>query len=243
MKKIFLTSNLNHYHKIANKKIANEINNTNGLVGQLKKTINRFDTIVYIASNPSDIEKVTEYSNLLFEALKLSDIAFKNYYILDDRTKHNVTNYIKQADLIFLSGGDTYIQNQFFNEMNLKYLLKEYNGVIIGQSAGSINLAENVYNSPENGTNSEPVHFTGLGLTEINIEPHFNIEPSNFNELENYQRDNILGESLSKTIYALCDESHIFETDNSIVVYGQSYIIRRGIISLLCNNKESFIIK
>ena len=82
MKKIFLTSNLNHYHKIANKKIANEINNTNGLVGQLKKTINRFDTIVYIASNPSDIEKVTEYSNLLFEALKLSDIAFKNYYIL-----------------------------------------------------------------------------------------------------------------------------------------------------------------
>ena len=229
MKKIFLTSNLNHYHKIANKKIANEINNTNGLVGQLKKTINRFDTIVYIASNPSDIEKVTEYSNLLFEALKLSDIAFKNY--------------IKQADLIFLSGGDTYIQNQFFNEMNLKYLLKEYNGVIIGQSAGSINLAENVYNSPENGTNSEPVHFTGLGLTEINIEPHFNIETSNFNELENYQRDNILGESLSKTIYALCDESHIFETDNSIVVYGQSYIIRRGIISLLCNNKESFIIK
>ena len=82
-----------------------------------------------------------------------------------------------------------------------------------------------------------------MGLTEINIEPHFNIETSNFNELENYQRDNILGESLSKTIYALCDESHIFETDNSIVVYGQSYIIRRGIISLLCNNKESFIIK
>ena len=65
MKKIFLTSNLNHYHKIANKKIANEINNTNGLVGQLKKTINRFDTIVYIASNPSDIEKVFAQSDIL----------------------------------------------------------------------------------------------------------------------------------------------------------------------------------
>lgn len=39
MKKIFLTSNLNHYHKIANKKIANEINNTNGLVGQLKRLL------------------------------------------------------------------------------------------------------------------------------------------------------------------------------------------------------------
>ena len=84
----------------------------------MKKTINRFDTIVYIASNPSDIEKVTEYSNLLFEALKLSDIAFKNYYILDDRTKHNVTNYIKQADLIFLSGGDTYIIYENLNHLD-----------------------------------------------------------------------------------------------------------------------------
>ena len=242
MKKIFLTSNLNHYHKIDNKKIANEIDNTNRLVDQLKENICNYNTIVYVASDSSDINKINEYSALLFEALKLSGLAFKNYYILDDRTKHNATNYIKQADLIFLSGGDTYIQNKFFNEINLKYLLKEYNGVIIGQSAGSINLADNVYNSPENGNNSEPIHFTGLGLTQINIEPHFNIETSDFDELENYQRDNILNESLSRTIYALCDGSHIFETDNSIVVYGKSYIIRRGGISLLCEDKEKFII-
>lgn len=243
MKKIFLTSNLKHYHKIDNKKIANEIDNTNRLVDQLKENICNYNTIVYVASDSSNIDKINEYSNLLFESLKLSGIYFKNYYILDDRTKHNATNYIKQADLIFLSGGDTYIQNEFFNKINLKYLLKEYCGVIIGQSAGSINLAENVYNSPENGCNSDPIYFSGLGLTQINIEPHFNIETSSFNELENYQRDNILNESLNRTIYALCDGSYIFETENSIVVYGKSYIICRGGISLLCDNKEKFIIK
>lgn len=242
MKKIFLTSNLKHYHKIDNKKIANKIDNTNRLVDQLKENICNYNTIVYVASDSSNIDKINEYSNLLFESLKLSGIYFKNYYILDDRTKHNATNYIKQADLIFLSGGDTYIQNEFFSIINLKYLLKEYCGVIIGQSAGSINLADNVYNSPENGYNSEPIHFSGLGLTQINIEPHFNIETSNLNELESYQRDNILNESLSRTIYALCDGSHIFETDNSIVIYGKSYIIRRGGISLLCEDKEKFII-
>ena len=182
MKKIFLTSNLKHYHKIDNKKIANEIDNTNRLVDQLKENICNYNTIVYVAFDSSNIDKINEYSNLLFESLKLSGIYFKNYYILDDRTKHNTTNYIKQADLIFLSGGDTYIQNEFFSKINLKYLLKEYCGVIIGQSAGSINLAENLYNSPENGYSSEPIHFSGLGLTQINIESHFNIETSNLNE-------------------------------------------------------------
>lgn len=34
MKKIFFTSNTNHYHKVNGKKIANEIDNANGIVNK-----------------------------------------------------------------------------------------------------------------------------------------------------------------------------------------------------------------
>ena len=33
-------------------------------------------------------------------------------------------------------------------------------------------MAKDVFNSPEQGEDSEPIYFEGLGLTEINIEPH-----------------------------------------------------------------------
>jgi len=37
--KVFLTSNLNHYEKIDRVKVAKEIDNTNGLVDQLKSKL------------------------------------------------------------------------------------------------------------------------------------------------------------------------------------------------------------
>lgn len=41
MKTIFLTSNTKHYHKINNKKVANEIDNINGIVEQIKKLVGK----------------------------------------------------------------------------------------------------------------------------------------------------------------------------------------------------------
>lgn len=41
MKTIFLTSNTKHYHKINNKKVANEIDNINGIVEQIKNLLEK----------------------------------------------------------------------------------------------------------------------------------------------------------------------------------------------------------
>lgn len=236
MKKLFFTSNIKNYKQVGNFKVAKEIDNINGIVDQLKCAILNFDSILCVASSPDDIQKVNAYANILFDGFKMSGISFKNYNILDNRTRNKAKEYVENADLVFLSGGDTYIQNQFFKEINLKNLLKEYNGVIIGQSAGSLNMAESVYNSPEYGNESKQIYFNGLGLSNINIEPHFCLSTINFNELETYQRNNILEESKKRTIFALCDGSHIFETDQSIDIYGEAYIIKNGDITKICEN-------
>ena len=118
--------------------------------------------------------------------------------------------------------------------------MQDFDGIIIGQSAGSINLAESVYNSPEEGNESEPIYFEGLGLSNINIEPHFVLDTTGFDEMQMYQRKHQLEESKKRPLYALCDGSHILEIDESIVVYGKAFLIKDGSIVQICNDKQSF---
>lgn len=240
MKKLFFTSNTKHYHKIGSEKIPNEIDNTNGIVDQLKQLIDENNAVLYIAASPDDSEKVDSYASLIFEGLKLSGITFSEYLILDNRTKDNTNEYVKRASVIFLSGGDTYIENDFFKQIHLKELLQSFDGIIIGQSAGSINMAEFAYNSPEEGEESEPIYFEGLGLSNINIEPHFILDTTGFDEMQMYQRNHQLEESKKRPIYALCDGAHILETDESITVYGKSFLIKDGTITQICDDRQTY---
>lgn len=243
MKTLFFTSNTKHYHKVNGKKIPNKIDNTNGIVDQIKERINENNTILYMASNPENRKEIDSYASLFFEGLALSGINFSEYLILDNRTKDNAKEYIKKANVIFLSGGDTYIENEFFKQIHLKELLKNFEGIIIGQSAGSINMAEFVYNSPEKKEESEPIYFEGLGLSNINIEPHFILDTTEFNEMQLYQRKHLLEESKKRPIYALCDGSHILETNKSITVYGKAFLIKDGSIIQIGKDKEAFHIE
>ena len=238
MKKLFFTSNTKHYHKIDGRKFPNEIDNTNGIVNQIKQLLDTDNGILYIAASPEDSEKADSYASLIFDGLRLSGITFSEYFILDNRTKNNAGKYIKKASVIFLGGGDTYIQNQFFNQIHLKELLQDFESLIIGQSAGSLNMAEAVYNSPEDGDLSEPVYFKGLGLSNINIEPHFVLDTTEFNEMQMYQRKHLLEESKKRPIYALSDGSHILETDESVMVCGEAFLIKDGTITQICRDRQ-----
>lgn len=102
MKKLFFTSNTKHYHKINGKNLPNEIDNTNGIVNQIKQLISKNNTILFIASSPDNYEKVDRHSSLIFEGLKLSDIVFSEYLVLDNRTKNNASEYIKKANVIVI---------------------------------------------------------------------------------------------------------------------------------------------
>lgn len=239
MKKLFFTSNTRHYHKIDGKKVPNEIDNTNGIIDQMKQLMDANNGILYIAASPDDSQKADSYASLIFSGFKLSGITFSNYFILDNRTRNNASEYIKKVNVIFLSGGDTYIENEFFNQIHLKELLQDFKGIIIGQSAGSINMAKSVYNSPEEGDASEPIYFEGLGLSDVNIEPHFVLDTTEFDDMQTYQRKHLLEESQKRAIYALCDGSHILETDEAIIICGKSFLIKDGIITQICSDRQT----
>ena len=165
------------------------------------------------------------------EALNLSGLFFDEYLVLDNRNKDNVSKILEDSSLIFLCGGNTYKQNKFFNEINLKNYIKELDCVVVGISAGAINSAKDVFNSPEEEEDLiNPMYLSGLELTNINIEPHF--DANNENEL---QQKYIIEESFNRIIYGIPDGSYI--KDN--IIYGECYKIENGKIELICNNNES----
>lgn len=243
MKKI-LSSNFKNYYKEDNKNIAIPFDNTNGIVDQIKENLKNTNTILFICSDPNKKYKTIEYSKLLFESLKLSGITFNNYLVLDSINLEKISEYIENADMIFLSGGDTYIQNEYFSKLKLKDKLISYDGLVIGQSAGALNMSEDVFNSPEEMEDSEPIYFKGLGLTDINIEPHFTFNSNEFDEAQKYQRKCIITESYKRNIYGQCDGSHIFiDENNNAIIYGETYILKNGEISLICKNRQSIKIE
>lgn len=210
------------------------IDNTNGFVDSLKDNLKGNEKIVFVVSSGSlEHEKNMIYANILFQSLKMVGIEFKNYCVLENETRDRASEYISNADLVYLCGGDAYTQMEFFNEINLKELLTYYNGIVIGQSAGAINMAHKTFNSPES---EEDVHtvYEGLGLTNINIEPHF---PPDDNE---FQMNSILKESKKRIIYGQCNGSHIMiDNNDNVIVFGETYKIQNEIVTRICNDMES----
>ena len=240
---LFLASNIGGVKKENGNKIPIKFFENNDFLKNLKETIKNNKKFVLVASDPDNYERNDLFLKMDIEALKLSGLTFEEYFVLDGRAKENITSILKECDLIFLCGGNTLIQNTFFNNIGLKEHLKNIDSVIVGISAGSINAAGNVYNSPESEDDlKNSPYLNGLGLTTINVEPHFMLEDLNNDYNKNLQRNAILKESYNRAIIALTDGSYILQTDKEFKLYGESYKIKNGIISKICNNDECIIL-
>ena len=239
-----LTSDFSNYEKVNGEKITLPMSNENGIVNQLKESLKGTNKVVFISSDiDSTPESISSYARIFFDSMKMVGIKFNEYLIIEGTNYDKASEYIEGADLVFLCGGDTYNQNILFSKMKLKQILSNYSGIVMGQSAGALNMATNVFNSPEEKEKSEPMYFDGLGLTTINIEPHFELDDTNFNEDELYQRAAVIKESFNRPIYGQCNGSHIYiNEDNVATIYGETYLIHNGKIEKICDNQKSLII-
>ena len=233
MKKIFLVSSLDNNYKTNDKRFPKVINNENRIIEQLKDNLTKVDSLLCFASSPDNYEKTDSYAKITYESFKMSGFNFKMMTVVDNRYQGNLRDDINKADLIFLMGGHTLTQMQFFERINLRDLLKNYDGVIMGQSAGALNLADMVVCSPEDEEEIDTDYvWQGLGLTKINIEPHFILEPTN--TLEERLREELLKLSDKYQIYAIPDGSHIFDDGEQQTLYGEGYLVNKRKIKMIC---------
>ena len=228
--RLFLASNIGGIKKENGKKVPVSFFENNYFLKNMKESINDYNKFVIIASDADNYEQNDYYLKLDMDVLAMSGINFKENVVLDNRNKDDIVNVFKNSSLIFLSGGDTLKQNIFFNEINLKEYIKNIDACVVGISAGAINSAKIVFNSPEEEKDlTNPSILEGLGLTTINVEPHFDCD-----KISKIQMDAILKESNNRVIYGLPDKSYIFNNK----VYGKCYRVYKENIELISNDDE-----
>lgn len=195
----------------------------------LKEDIKENSTIVFIASTFNN-ENNDFYYNKILGCFKNININFKESYLIDDRiSKEESHNLIKKSNIVFLMGGDINLQMQSIIEYELKELLKNKEGIIIGVSAGSMNQASRVVYKDE-FQNNIIFDYEGISLTNISIYPHLDFSNADYmNEL--------LEVSNYTPLIALPNDSFIKIKDDVVEYIGDYYKVEKGILIKSIFNK------
>ena len=143
---------------------------------------------------------------------------------------------MKPANLIVLSGGHTPTENFFFADIHLKELLEDYDGVVVGISAGSMNSAEVVYAQPEEpGETLDPEFekfLPGLGFTKIQIIPHYQMIKDYTLDGKKLFEEVTYPDSVGHTFHALPDGSFVFGIRGGREeLRGEAYEIKDGALT------------
>ena len=243
--KCILASYLDLYDKdAAGNRNAKNFGNQNNILDNIKKYVKKYDNFLFVASNEFNNEATDVYANVTFESFDLT-LPFNNYYILDSRTEDMIDELLEKADLIFLCGGHLPTQNTFFNNIKLRDKIKNTSAFIIGGSAGAMNMADNVYCIPELEGESIDPNFKrdliGLGLTNINVLPHYDIFKDVILDNKKFVEEIVLPDTYERKVYGLNNGSYILIDDKNYL-YGNAYLLKNGKIEKINGENEFKII-
>lgn len=232
---LLLASNFNNSKKDDNgNRIAVALPDVNDFLSNIKKRIKKYDNVLFVVSNPSDFANNDFYGDLFFSALDLSGLQFKQKVILDGRNEDKARDLVNDSDIIFIAGGNTGQQNEFFKRINLQKHLSGYANLIVGASAGAMNLCNIVAILPDDMQNinigdSDTYFTSGMGFFDRIIIPHFNGKESKYKRGGADAFEALLQLSNNEEFIAFNDDSYLLVDDNQIRCCGDIYKITKGV--------------
>lgn len=185
-----------------------------------QKKITQRERFAFVASEfKKNHRKTDKYFKFFLNMFEEKGIHFKEACVVDGRmTAKQAQAAVETADVVWLAGGNTTAEFAYLQEYGLIDVIKNHDGVVIGMSAGSINLADTAVCTSDEYYDY-PQIYPGLGCVRISVEPHFVLS-----ELS----DELLELSENYVIYGLCDESIIICEDENTEFYGEIYKIEKG---------------
>lgn len=211
------------------------LNPANGFVEELRKALPNPCRGLFVCSSPDSPDKNALYSDILRRWFEASGFRFSAYDVLDRRNADAAAALVRDAELIYLAGGHVPTQNTFFAEIGLKELLRDFDGVLVGCSAGSMNSAETVYVHPELDGEAVDPEFArfrpGLGLTKTMILPHIQDIRNDVLDGLRVIEDIALPDSFGREFLALPDGSYLLIENGSEVLRGEAFRIKDGAIT------------
>ncbi|WOV87703.1 Type 1 glutamine amidotransferase-like domain-containing protein [Sporosarcina oncorhynchi] len=184
-------------------------------------------SLVMISSNPSIYEDdgATERS-----WLDQAGIMFNEYHLINYRVqKEDAQKLIHNASVVFLLGGNILKQNGFLKEYALSDLIKKSSAVVMGASAGAINMSAKWLCSKNFGDKVEVSSvYDGIGLDNFSVLSHFDLE----NNMELVQSElSPLSEEMN--VYASNKDCAVRVKGDKIDIFGNVYLISHSEIQKL----------
>ena len=221
---------------------ASELNPANGFVEELRVVVPNPCRMLFITAEPDDQDWTEMVAGFTRDSFENAGFAISEYRILERRTMDRAGEWIAQSDLMILAGGHVPTENRFFVEMNLRRLLQNYDGVIVGISAGTMNSAEIVYAQPEREGEAISADYqrflSGLGLTRTMILPHYQMVKNSVLDGKRLFEDITYGDSFGRVFYALVDGSYVLSRNGREELRGEAYLIQDGRLRRLSNEGE-----
>ena len=115
------------------------LNPANGFVDELRKALPDPCRAVFVASDPDNTERTERFAGSIRTGFELTGFRFSDYQVLDGRNAEQCAALVAEADLLILAGGHVPTQNRFFQDNALRERLAGFDGVVMGNSAGTMN--------------------------------------------------------------------------------------------------------
>ncbi len=217
-------------------------NNDNGFVERLKALWTGRKRLLIIASSPSCYEINDSVNRMLSTAFEKSGLPLECSDTCDDRNPKMSVELINSYDVVLLSGGHVPTESEFFNRIGLKECISQYQGIVIGISAGTMNSAEQVYAMPElDGESLDPEYkrfIPGLGISNVMIIPHYQYMLTVNLDGRRSIQDIACEDSVGRDFYGIVDGSYLLVENGHQIIYGETYHIHDGIIEKVCDINE-----
>ena len=212
------------------------LNPQNEFVDRLRSALPPNPQALFVCSHPDDHNMTCHFGADTVSAFAMAGMAFSGYQVLDGYNAEDAERLVHSSDIVVFAGGHVPTQNAFFQAIHLREILEGYDGVVMGISAGSMNLAEEVYVQPEEEGESAPdfQRFApGLALTDINILPHYQKVKDNYLDGQRLYEDITFADSFGQMFFVLPDGSYFYQDDGCLLLCGLGYLLRDGVMELL----------
>ena len=222
------------------------LDESNSFVKNLRDCWKPDSRLVVVCSDAYNFPLNDEMCDTFTKCFNYHGLTVSSSVMLDSRNERDAGRIIALSDVVLLGGGHVPTQNEFFARIGLRSLLREYTGVIIGVSAGSMNCKDVVYAQPElPGESVDPDYrrfIPGLNLSRIQILPHYQMVKDNLLDGKRLFEDITFGDSFGRSFYVLIDGSYVMRRDNTYSLWGEGYLIRDGQMKPICQRGEHIVI-
>lgn len=214
------------------------LENTNGIADCIKAYIPHNDKFVFVANDPDDVQDNDFKAYLIRRGFELAGLCFDRFETLDGRNSDNAKAVCQGASLIYLRGGKCTRQLAFFNEIGMRDILSATDALVVGVSAGAMNLCKTVANFPEDPTDlSEPRWLDGLRLIDKIFIPHFDCDACEYQfpcDDFDIANDYILPMSQGREFLGVANDGYaIIDNNEKMRVFGNACTIKDGKITKL----------